>query len=275
MSGSCALNSWALALFIGLFLGSTGAWANYQKGTIFSSEALIYTEPHYNAEILTTLKQGEVFFISKKMRGPFYRIRVKKGVMAWISKEDIRVGELSLDKIEEEKKRPPENTPFFALRHWGLAIDYIYYTENTMGSQQQAWTPFVGVKWTGFETLFSGPLYIESHLLVSAPPSYYNDRPGVSASGAILIGDFLLQAVNPRGKRFLTYYGAGPLLKYSHLNLEAGSEKHLAQELGLGLVVNLGAAFQLNSTWSLRLDGKYYWERERYYGVGFSLGRIF
>lgn len=284
MYGLCALNK--VFLLLGLFFSSV-CWANVQKATISSQGALVYTEAHYNAEIMTTLPRGGVYYISTKNKGPFYRIRIKKGVMGWISREDLRLGEVSKEELSKQeelnkqaeltKESSPdrENLPFYGLRHWGFSLDYLNYHEQTMGQKRSAWMPFAGVKWSGTETLMSGPIYIESNILVGGAPSYYQDEPGVSAQGFILIADFLFQTVAPRGKGAYTFYGLGPVLKYSHLNLKAGSQSFLAQEVGLGVVANFGVAFQMGAKWSLRLDAKYYWERERYYGAGLSLGHIF
>lgn len=278
MFGLCVLSRFFGYTFLGIIL-ALPVWAQAQKATIVSSEALVYSEAHFNAEIVATLKRGGIFYVSLKPTGPFYRIRIQKGKMGWIPKDDLQMGELDQSEIAKNSKKEREGDtkkrPFFALKHLALGVDYINYTESTIRGEQSAWTPFLGLKWSGLDTVISGPIFFESNLLIGGAPSYYGDFSHTSASGFIVIADIVLQMVVPRSDKFMTYYGLGSMSRYSNLDLSVSGRTYDAQELTLGVLANYGVAFRLGADWALRLDGKYYWERERYYGFGLSLGKVF
>ncbi|MEN0057628.1 MAG: SH3 domain-containing protein [Bdellovibrio sp.] len=266
---------------IGLIFFSSGrAEAQAQQGTILNEGALVYQEADFDAPVIETLKRGAVFHISTGKRGPFYKIRLKPGVLGWVADTDIKPGVHRIAPVpkknpkaeEKEKKRKP----FFATRYRGPVIEYINYTEDTLGQERSTYLPFFGVKFNGYNTLFDGEIYTESNILVHVgAPSYYADVTKKSADGFIFLVDFLFQTVLPQSKTHLFYYGFGPLFKYSHLNIEVpqGTKTlaYAADDMTLGALFNIGLAFRLGDL-SLRTDAKYYWERTRYYGFGLNLG---
>jgi hypothetical protein len=115
-------------------------------------------------------------------------------------------------------------------------------------------------------------------LFSPSAPKYYEDITKKSAGGFIFIADFLFQTAVPRGKDVMTFYGFGPMLKYSHFNLEVpdGTRtlNYAADDMSVGAVFNLGLGFRISRV-AMRLDAKYYWEKVQYYGFGANVGLDF
>ena len=278
----------SLLAFLILMLIPFVSFAQAQKGTIVGEDAQVYRDPDFDAPVIATLKPGQVFAISKGKKGPFYKIRLKRGTVGWIADSDIRAGVLKVTETtqaeaqeEKEKKEAEESlNPFFASRYWGPVVEYLNYTEDTMGQERSAGVMFYGLKWSGFNTLFSGEVYTDANLLFSSgAPSYYKDATGQSAGGYIINANFLLQTVTPVGTSALWYYGFGPMLRYSHfdLHLYDGTQvnAYSADDMALGVVFDVGAAYRISRKFSVRTDAKYYWEKNRYFGIGLGVGYDF
>lgn len=279
MSGLCALSKAALLLIFlcGLPLG---AWAQAQQATVILDGALVYQDADFDAPVISTLKIGSVFSISKNKKGPFYKIRLKPGYLGWISDTDIKPGIIKIPKPEQlqinEAKEEKKKRPFFASRYRGPVLQLTNFTEDTLGQERNDSLLFYGVKFNGFNTLFSGEIYTDANILFYfGAPSYYEDYTKKSADGFIFMTDFTFQTVMPQGKNFIYYYGFGPMFKYSHFNLDVpGNNSTLsysADEMTLGAVFDFGIGARLGSL-SLRTDAKYYWEKTKYFAFGFNLG---
>lgn len=262
--------------------------AQSQQATIVN-EALVYQNDDFDAPVIATVKRGGVYTISSGKKGPFHKIRVKPGTVGWIADTDVKIGVHKVNTPKQKKEMTPlfdpekendkKKKPFFASRFRGLTLDYIYYTEDTVGGTQSEFMMFVGAKFYGFNTLFDGEIYTESNILFSpSAPKYYEDVTGKSAGGFIFITDFLFQTPTPRGKDVITFYGFGPMLKYSHFNLEVpdGTRtlNYAADDMSIGAVINLGLAARFNRV-AVRFDAKYYWEKTQYYGLGANVGLDF
>lgn len=273
-------------LVAGVFL-SPSAHAQSQQATIVNDGAMIYQNDDFDAPVIGTVKRGAVYSISSGKKGPFYKIRLKPGTVGWIADTDVKPGVHKVAAPKKEKMKPlsdaekpePKVKPFFASRFRGISYDHVYFTEETIGGSQSEYIGFLGVKFYGFNTLFDGEIYTESNLMFSpSAPKYYEDITGRSAGGFIFIADFLFQTPTPRGKNAMTYYGFGPMFRYSQFNLEVpdGTRtlNYSAVDMTVGAVFNFGLGFRIQRV-SLRLDAKYYWERTQYYGFGANAGLDF
>lgn len=292
MFGLCALNKKvalrtlrSVAFLFLISLVPEVVLAQVQKGTIIADEAQIYKDPDFDAPVMTVLKQGQVFQISKGKKGPFYKIRLKPGVTGWVSDAEIRPGVIKAEDLHEAARAEEEaeeahargKRPFFASRYRGLSLDFIDYAEDTMGGRRNAMTTFYGLKFNGYNTLFSGDMYTESNILFhSGAPDYYKQYTGHEGSGYIVILDFLFQTVLPKGKDLIFFYGFGPMFKYSHfdLTLTGSQDGYSADDMTLGVLFNVGAAYRIKRV-SIRPDIKYYWEKEGYLGYGINVGLDF
>jgi len=268
------------------------AAAGSQKATVIEDEASVYKTPDFDSPIIGTLKRGQVYDISTKTVGPFYKIRIRPGVLGYISDVDVKPGgsanqqinsnqqkkkaqKKNQKKVEEEPRKPQK--PFIVKRYRGPVIEQINYTENTLGSVRSETLTFFGFKWSGFNTLFSGEMYSDGELLIhSGAPSYYKKVTGQDASGLIINANFLFETPSMQGRNHMLFYGFGPMFRYSQLNASVRDEatglnsNYVLDDMVLGALFNLGLAFQLGPC-ALRSDVRYYIESRQYFAYGLSL----
>ena len=283
MYGLCVLNNTFKVLLL-TFLFPIFCWAQAQRATVVNDGALVYEEPDFDAPVVDTLKRGSFHSISKSTKGPFYKIRLKSGGVGWIADTDIRKGEVKLAKTKAEKnaEKPvveKKRKPFFASRYRGPTIEYVNYTEDTLGAERSAGLMLFGVKFNGYDTVFDGDIYTEANIVFySGAPAYYADYTRKNADGFIFMTNFIFQTVLPQSKSHMLFYGFGPMLKYSSFDLAVpnGTKtlNYKASDMAVGAVFDLGLAFRIGPV-SLRVDGKYYWEQTKYYGASFNLGYEF
>lgn len=277
--------------------GKAAAASSSQKGTIVSEEAAVFSQADFDSEIITTLKPGQTFTISKGKKGPFFRIRYAPGKTGWISDADIRPAgknTATKGKKKTEKKAPEKKTkelgpfyeegpeeggepPFYARRYRGLVLEFVNFTEDTMGKLRTANLLFYGIKWSGYNTVFDGEIYTDAELLFhSGAPPYYGEATGQPASGFIMMGNFLFQTEIPQSERSMAFYGFGPAFRYTHFDVKLNNDPAAGQtrsytlnDLNLGAVFNLGMGFGIKR-YALRVDVRYYWEIQRYTGLGLA-----
>ncbi|MEK2690635.1 SH3 domain-containing protein [Bdellovibrio sp. GT3] len=273
----CGLSAFLFAVLLFPCVGLAQA----QRGTVVADEAQVYKDPDFDAPVMTVLKQGQVLAISKGKKGPFYKVRLKPGVTGWVSDAEIHPGVITPEELQENADPDESNytgkKPFFASRYRGLSLNFIDYAEDTMGGRRNAQTSFLGLNFHGYNTLFSGDIYTESNILFhSGAPSYYKEYTGHEGSGYIVIVNFLFQTVLPKGKDLIFFYGFGPMLKYSHFDLQLPGvvDGFSADDMTLGVLFNVGASYRIKKV-SIRPDIKYYWEKESYFGYGVTLGLDF
>lgn len=273
-----------VGIFFICFLIPLFSWGQAQQATVILEGALVYQDADFDAPVIQTLKRGDVYSISTGKKGPFFKIRLKPGTVGWISDTDVKLGVVKLaapppDKKlfdKNEEKSVKKKKPFFATRYRGPALDFINFTEDTLGQERSESLLFYGVKFNGYNTIISGEIYTEGNIMFHVgAPGYYSDVTKKGSDGFIFISNFLLQTASPLSKTQLFYYGFGPMFRYSHFTLEVpnGTKtlSYSADDMTLGAVFNLGLAFRLGSV-SVRTDAKYYWERTKYYGLGLNVG---
>lgn len=277
-----------LFIFTAVLCLSLSAGAQAQQATIVNEGALVYQNDDFDAPVIGTLKRGGVYSISSGKKGPFHKIRLKPGMVGWIADTDVKVGVHKIAPPKPEKEKKPLFEPekpadkkkaFYATRYRAFTLDSIYFTEDTVGGTHSEYLMFFGAKFYGFNTLFDGEIYTESNLLFApSAPKYYEDVTGKSAGGFVFLMDFLFQTPMPRGKDFMTFYGMGPMLRYSHFNVEVpdGTRtlNYAADDMTVGAVFNFGLGGRIQRV-GLRFDAKYYWEKTQYYGFGLSAGLDF
>lgn len=287
MFGLCALSK-RLLVFLTLLIFPSLVWANSQQGTVLIQGAAVYADADFDAPIIAELKYGAIYTISVKKKGPFYRIRVQPGKMGWISDIDIQPGIQKVPSRKKEvdreaNKEAPElaqdeaqSETFYATRYRGLTFDYINFTEDTMGQERSSLMPFLGFRFSGFNTVFSGDIYAEGNILFSpGAPKYYEEQTGGKASGGVVIGNFLLQTVIPKSPNLVYFYGFGPMVKYSHFNIDLEGtslgKSYSVDDLNLGVLFNLGLGYRIKKA-VIKGDIKYYWEKTKYFGAGLHFG---
>ncbi|MGZ3743875.1 MAG: SH3 domain-containing protein [Pseudobdellovibrionaceae bacterium] len=285
--------------FIFLFSVGEGALAQSQKAVVINDGALVYKEADFDAPVITRFKAGHVYDISLKTKGPFYKVRIKPGVMGWIADTDVRVGKnakgslaaknplnakavasKSSEKKAEndsflEKKKPLKS--FYASRYRGPVLSYITYNENTMGDLRSQTLPFYGIKVAGPNTMFYGDLRTDAEFLLhSGAPTYYQRGTGFPANGWIFLTDFIFETASPQSKWHMLTFGFGPMFKYSHYDVtllqNAKQVSYSLDDMVLGAVFDTGLSFRIAETYALRFNVKYYWEKTKYWAGSVTFG---
>lgn len=278
------------------FLLGTAAWAQSQKAQIVNEGALVYKNADFDAPILTQLKAGQVYDVSLKQMGPFYKIRLKPGLTGWIADNDLRLskggaktppakagakGDPKKPPAKEEKtsfiekKRPPKS--FYATRFRGPVLGYLSYTEKTMDATRTENLPFYGFKVAGPNTMFGGDLRTDAEFMFHfGAPKYYEKATGHGAGGWVFLTNFTFETASPQSKWHMLTYGFGPMFKYSHFEvtlLQNGKEiSYSLDDMTLGAIFDVGLAFRIADTYALRFNVKYYWEKTQYWGGNITFG---
>ncbi len=289
-----------------LFLFSLFAYAAPEaviKGGVVSEDgAYVFTKPSFDAEVITTLAPGGVFYISKALsNGVFHKIKVKTGVMGYVSNTDIRpltkkeqqgveVSEVARKKTltqqadaknnRADTKNKPRQKSFEFSRYWGPQLAMIDFKEDTMGDKRHGNLNFYGAKFSGSNVLVSGATQTDVNLLLApAAPGYYEGVTKRPATGFVFIANFLMETYWPQSPNWMYYFGFGPMFRYSNINAtlydttNAKDVNFSLEDMTIGAVFHTGMAFRLGRAMALRVEAQYYWETQPYYG--FSLAPQF
>jgi len=284
-----AMNHRWLALALLAFSLSVGA----DQAVVITEGAVVFVKPDFDSEAMMQLHAGDSVEVSKRVFGPFHRVRVKNGKMGFLADNDYVVRGSKMEKawLEAQKKdatlgsqsesepdqKPKRIKPFALTRYRGVSFNEVSYREDTMALKPTANILFIGFKAVGPNLLVDGDFVTEVNAdLYPSAPYFYQEATGNSASGWILHTDMLFESIFPQSKSFLAYIGFGPMFKYSHyvLNLTnsvGGQVAYPADDMTLGLVFAAGVGWRLGSFGALRAEYKFYWEKMQYGGVGLSL----
>lgn len=272
-----------------------------QKGVVIVEEATVFQEPDFDSAVLGTLSAGGVYDMSVAKKGMFYKVRLKPGTTGWVSDAEIKpTGSAASQKrptnagkAADRKKKgifsdplvlPPEHDklsksrPMTRKRYHGPVLEFMNYVEDTMGAiYRQSNMMFYGYKWSGNNTLMDGEMYIDSEILFRfSPPQYYADATRNSASGFMLVGNFLFENEQAQGRDDMLFYGFGPTFKYTHYEVtlnndpSAGKKRSYSlDDMTVGMVFNFGMAHDFGGQ-ALRFDLRYYWETRQYLAFGLA-----
>jgi hypothetical protein len=245
------------------------------KAVILSEQAYVFKKPDFDSEVITILSPGNmVYYVSSGKWDLFHKIRVSATAFGYISEADIKIIS-DQPRVPEEKQSEPQKPqkPFLSRSLIGPVIQMTNFTESTMAATRSQNLSFIGAKWSGISGFLEGAGYADSNLLFySGAPGYYADATGKSAGGIIIIGDYMLEMMKLQGPDIVTFYGFGPMFRFSNLQvtLDQGNDiAYTMTDLVLGAVANAGAGVRLGN-YALRFDGKYYWEKQKYWAIGLA-----
>lgn len=277
--------------FITLF--SSSAFANksidykkyFQVGLVGVSGAAIYKKPNFDSPILGYFKESEKIVISKKIYigpggfGTFYlaKLKGKKGFGYIVDNEVIpqfkRGQTQSSNPVYSQMETirdNPNHAPIYETRYWGLVAGIIDYSEEIQGRKYNSPTSFYGFKFSGPGTLFEGPPLDVEFLFTLKPPSYISDLSNKS-SGNVFQGHFNLTLPVFQNINNYAFYSFGPSWSYERMSLKIGSQPEIDyQEVKLGVNFSLGYAHRWGN-YSLRVEGRQYWEVEKYASLILSI----
>jgi hypothetical protein len=286
---------------------SLPAFSQVIKGGVVSEDgAYVFVKPNFDAEVVVTLPPGGVYYISKDLvNGIFHKIKVKKGVMGYVSTSDIKplskkdqkavqVEEVARKKAEAKRasdakarkesgeknpQEPSKQKSFEYQRYWGPQIATVDFKEDTMGEKRHDNLTFFGVKFSGANVLIGGATQTDVNLMIApSAPSYYEGATKRSATGFVFLANFLMETYWPQSPTWMNYFGFGPTFRYSLFDVtinDPTTNKDVGfslEDMTAGAVFHAGMAFRIGSM-ALRVEAQYYWETEAYFG--FSLAPQF
>jgi hypothetical protein len=253
--------------------------------TVVNDQALVYSEPDFDAEQIAEITEGTSVEVSQKAFGAFHRIKLPDGKMGYIADNDFQfkgkvktaptiapVNKLSTpDKASKTKKNRRTRRGQF----WGPQFSYVGYREETMGLKPTQNSVFFGAKFFGPEILFEGSSTTDVNVMLKVgAPDFYRQATGVSTQGWILYSDFLFQNVYPQTDEIANYLGYGLMFRYSKydVGLISGTTTNYydLEDMVLGFVASAGFSYKIDQM-LLRGEYKLYWEKMQYWGLGLSL----
>lgn len=257
----------------------------YQKSTkarrakVVNPDTEVYKAADFDSEMIRTVSPDEVFLISSRTYGPFYRVKFKDGSFGYIADTELDIEGLGTFKarpyVEDEnlKKIPEksldeedndENEP--KLTYKGVSLHMVNYHENTMGRTQVADMLAYGFRFQPMSGNYDSSLAYDVMIAPQAP-DYYKEKTGHSASGAIIWGSVQISNTLGLNRYFSARYGAGPFAKISYFNVQTNVKKYALQDLTVGLDLQAGVMLHTRYT-TIDLGLRYFWDKESYGALG-------
>ncbi len=267
---------------------------SFVVGTIVNNQAIVYDSANFDARQIRYLESGKRYRVSQKVYGPFYKIQIARGKYGYIADSDVMVKnkatrgssnktEKTVQALEpfgesKKKKKPKskvDRRPFIIRTHQGFGLNYVQYKEDTLGDVQKADMLWLSYQISGPQGLMEMADADGGLTLGFSAPDYYKNITENPARGFIFMFHLVPQFTYAQSRRNYTYFGVGPFFKFSHfetkLNIgNTGSQKsYNLDDMTLGLLTQVGMALQIGDRFSTRLEGRYFWDRQSYYGLSF------
>ena len=288
-----------LALLI-LSIGfSTYAKTKSQWGRIAVDGSPVYKQPNFDAPIMDYLNLGKKVKMSAKIHkgiggfGAFYKVRLSRGKYGYISdvevtptikkkrqvtaptneQKDPWQQEFSQDSKKKEQDSSKMKMPIIMSKYIGVSLGMINVTETFEGIEFSSFQPSYGFKSSGVGFLIDGPPLDIELSIVSSTPSYYNKFSQETSGMSIRTHVALMLPLSDFGSGII-YYGLGPTIVYSRYTVNLAGSKLDSEYFNIGAVFPAGVAFRLGS-FLLKVEAKYYWEKNKYIAMGLGLQRQF
>jgi hypothetical protein len=101
-------------------------------------------------------------------------------------------------------------------------------------------------------------------------PSYYQALSSTSPSGFLLITDGLFLVPFLQNQDSMAYLGFGPMVLLSDFKVTNDHRQMDLSTLNIGAAFSLGAGVRIEHA-ALRIEGKYYIEKQSYYALQLAL----
>lgn len=274
-----------ILFFIALTFFTSWAWSA-QKAKIANPAVDIYSDSDFDSDILDTVKEGETYWISDKVYGPFYRIKLKSGKIGYIPDTDVdiagkgRVAPRSENDDEESddpflqdmdgpsqsknknRKKNIEDEEEEENLH-GITLQLVNYHEDTLGGVQVDDLPAIGYKSL---TEFAAWEVIASF----KAPKYYTEKLNASARAINVWASFGVSNEIPLLSTWSGRYAGGLMSHLSFVNVDAPAKSYDMQDLTVGAYIEGAFLFKIGR---LRYDlaMKYIFDRQSYGALGFTL----
>lgn len=253
--------------------------------------ALVYAQPDFDSEVLGSLSQDQKIRSSRGTTGAgakFYRVRVG-GVTGYVADIDLQVegaasspdkeprtskkqtAEKSEDKRDEKQEsKKKERLPIFFSKFVGVSVGQTFFKEGITGVDAKEALLTYGLKVTGPDVVFTGPVIDFDLVLHYGAPTYYEKLSATKPTGFVMFANtiFLFPILNRNNQ--MVFAGAGPLGVLSSFKVTNSDRVMDLTALNLGLAFSLGGAVRFENV-AIRLDGRYYYEKQSYPGLQLSV----
>lgn len=255
-----------------------------QKAKIVGEVFEIYSEADFDSEPIDEVHPGEVYMVSDKNYGPFYRIKLKSGKIGYIVDYALNIegkgqlkpkdlDELELIELKRDTSNPKdeedavaeeanEDASLLGRNRGGPTLQLINYREDTMGSEQVSDLVALGYKSVG--------IFSWSALGTWQAPKYYSDLPGSKAQGFILWGDVGFSNTVGQFTSTEIRVGGAIMSRMSVLKVTTPTKNYDLQDMTLGADLELAVTFKYKR-WSPDIYVKYYFDKTRYAALGFAV----
>lgn len=162
----------------------------------------------------------------------------------------------------KKEEKPKQKLPFYFSRFIGVLVGSTQFKEDIAGVNAQDSLLIYGLKITGPDVVFSGPVMDLNIALHYGAPRYYESLTRVKPTGYVILVDALLLLPFTQGDYSSLYLGLGPLISYSSFRVLNNGRSQDLSTLNLGAALSLGAGWRMDKV-TLRLEGKYLYEKKQ------------
>ncbi len=148
------------------------------------------------------------------------------------------------------------------------------YKESINGGDYSANLLTYGLKLTGTDVLLGGALMDVNILFHYGAPEYYDRLSVTKPTGFISWMDFNLLLPVMMREDSLIGIGLGPLLVLSNMSASDSNQTYSMWALNAGVTAEVTAGVRFGEV-ALRLDGKYWFERQTYRQLQIALQTVF
>ncbi len=267
-------------------------------GVVVVGEAQVYTAPDLDSKVIAVVPGGTKLPLSKGITGEYAKFRKTrvKGKIGWISSLDVKT-EVEVEKLKAVAKAKSKGKPrsrkgpfaddakdsdgnedggelFVFTRSVGLAVGLAEYKESINGGDYSANLLTYGLKLTGADVLLGGALMDVNVLFHYGAPEYYDRLSITKPTGFISWFDFNLLLPVMMREHSMIGIGLGPLLVLSNISTMDANQTYSMWALNAGVTAEVMAGVRFGSV-ALRLDGKYWFERQSYRQLQFAVQTVF
>jgi hypothetical protein len=242
-----------------------------QNAKIMGDVVEVYQSDDFDSEIIDEVHKGEVYKISSKLYGPFYRIKLKSGKIGYIVDYELDIEgkgpfkEKDLDEMTLQEaidaKAPAlnpadeaEEQEVFGKALSGPMLLVYNYHENTMGGDQVDELAAIGYRYI---RTFTWSVAASFQL-----PKYYSSG-GRSGQALQVWGDFGFSNDITQMKTAALRFSGNAFVHLSHIKLDTPNDSYQMDDATAGINAELGylKSFQ---NFAVDISAKYYFDKSNY-----------
>lgn len=268
-----------------LFLFSVSSYAA-KRAVVIVDGAMVYKKGDFGSPVLGYLRKGKKVKVSNKTYGPFYRVKLRQGIVGYISDVDVKVFGKSSVASRKNKRRSRarrkayRGRPVIAGKKFGLGFSSVNYVDRfpVDGAEKvlSSSTSMLTAKYSKPFDYLDGAMISDITVgMTLGTPALYNDFSVNPASGFVVVGDYslLMPVRSMTNRKSSIYWGAGLGFSYSNVKISTYISSVLAdvpaEDFRIGGSLTAGYAYRINRKYIFKFEPKFYLEKERYYGLHF------